>query len=175
MSNLRWKTNRNNRINYLRDNGLAENLFLELEQPDISSYCALIRGRAKFFQVDKAWHLYQEVLGKGLSIDVETYNALLKVVNFVREASDLRWQLIEQLLTEMNEHGVQPNVGTLNAVLETLCTIGNLKQAKQLSLQTLAEFKKIGIEPSLASYYFLLTIFCKDRKFWVNSIKIFID
>lgn len=80
---------------YCRDGGLAENLFLEIEQPDIRAFCTLIRGRAKFYQVEKAWHLYQEVLGKGLSIDVDTYNSLIKIVNFIREASDLRWQLVE--------------------------------------------------------------------------------
>lgn len=62
----------------------------------------------------------------------------------------------------MKEHGVEPNLGTFNAILETLSAIGNIKQAKTLCLQTFSEFKKLGIEPSLASYYFLLITFCKD-------------
>ncbi|CAL8089878.1 unnamed protein product [Orchesella dallaii] len=149
--------------NSWKERGLAETVFQEINEPDIRAYCALIRGRAKFYQVEKAWQLYQEVLGKSLKVDVETYNSLIKIVNFLREATDLRWQLVQELLHDMESNSVQPNLGTLNAILETLSTIGNVKEARTLCLQTLAEFKKLGIEPSLASYYFLLTTFCKDR------------
>ncbi|ODN00431.1 Protein PTCD3, mitochondrial [Orchesella cincta] len=149
--------------NSWKDRGLAETVFQEMKEPDVKAYCALIRGRAKFYQVEKAWQLYQEVLGKSLTVDVETYNSLLKIVNFLREATDLRWQMVVELLTDMKANNVQPNLGTLNAVLETLCTIGNVKEARNMCLQILSEFKKAGVEPSLASYYFLLTTFCKDR------------
>lgn len=61
----------------------------------MEAYCALIQGRAKFYQVEKAWQLYQEVLGKGLTVDVETYNSLIKIANFLRESTELRWQLVQ--------------------------------------------------------------------------------
>jgi len=67
-------------------------------------------------------------------------------------------------MTEMDEKGVRPNLGTLNAVLENLTSLGNPKQAKMIMLSTLSEFKKLGIEPSLASYQFILSAFCKESK-----------
>lgn len=80
----------------------------------------------------------------------------------------------QQLLTDMKEHGVNPNLGTLNAILETLSTMGNIKQAKHLCLQTLSEFRRLGIEPSLASYYYLLTTFCKDSMEILNFVYLFL-
>jgi pentatricopeptide repeat domain-containing protein 3 len=65
----------------------------------------------------------------------------------------------------MEKARVQPNLGTMNSILETLSTLGNIREAKSLCLQTLSEFKGMGIEPSLASYYFILITYCKERKF----------
>lgn len=65
----------------------------------------------------------------------------------------------------MNQYGVSPNLGTLNAILEDISTMSVNKNSKKTALSVLAEFKTMGIEPSLASYYFLLRIFCLDRKF----------
>jgi pentatricopeptide repeat domain-containing protein 3 len=62
----------------------------------------------------------------------------------------------------MDESGVAPNLGTLNAVLECLSMLGNPRVAKGLVLTTLSEFKKMGIEPSLGSYFFVLNAFCKE-------------
>lgn len=64
----------------------------------------------------------------------------------------------------MKELGLEPNLGTMNAMLDSFSMIGNPRQAKNMALSTMSEFKRIGIEPSLASYFFLLTLFCKESK-----------
>ena len=47
------------------------------------------------YQVEKAWNLYTEAQSKGIVVDTDTINSLIRVVNFARENSDLRWKLVE--------------------------------------------------------------------------------
>lgn len=146
-----------------KDNGLPEEVFAAISKKESPAYCALIRGMAQYFQVDRAWQLYQECREKGIPLDTGTYNALIRVASFMRDAADLRWQLVKELLGDMAEGGVEPDLGTLNATLEALTQVAGWRQAKDISLQVLAEFRQQGIQPSLATYYYLLTIHCRER------------
>ncbi|XP_063221190.1 small ribosomal subunit protein mS39 [Bacillus rossius redtenbacheri] len=146
-----------------KDNGLAETIFNSLQEKKPEAYCAVIQGMVRFFQVDRAWQLYEETQAKGIPVTTETYNSLISVANYLREGNDLRWKLIEELLTAMARQGLAPDVSTLNSVLEAVSSMGMYWQAKTYALQAVKEFTSLGIEPSLASYYFLLVIFCKER------------
>lgn len=146
-----------------KDNELADELFAEIEPKDSKVYSAMIRGMCKYFQVEKAWALYNESLAKNIELDVQSFNAILTVVSFIRESNDLKWDLIQELLIAMKNQKIQPNLGTLNSALQGVSTIGAYRQSKDYALKILAEFKKIGIEPSLASWYYILIIFCKER------------
>lgn len=70
----------------------------------------------------------------------------------------------QEILTAMAEAGVKPNLGTLNSTLESLSQIASWRQTKNLSLQAMAEFNRLGIQASLASYYYLLIIHCRERE-----------
>lgn len=59
----------------------------------------------------------------------------------------------------MNEHGHKPNLQTLNAILFALMRMPKKSKKQELALNTIAELKKFGVEPSLGSYHFLLLIF----------------
>lgn len=143
---------------------MAEAVFISIDNPGSAAYCTLIQGMAKYCQVDRAWQLYEETKQKNLPVTTETYNALIRVASFLKEGFDLRWKLVEDLLITMNKEKLQPDIGTLNAVLETLSTMGSYRQSKSLVLQTLTEFKQLGIEPSLASWYYVLITFCRESK-----------
>jgi len=67
-------------------------------------------------------------------------------------------------MKEMNTSKVTPNLGTLNAILDMITSASGLSQTKTFALRLIAEFKQLNIKPSLASYYHLLNIFCRDRK-----------
>lgn len=142
---------------------LVDTIFNSLETKDARAYATLIRGLSKSVQVQQAWKLYQETQEKGIPLDVDTYNSLLRIVCYLKDSSEMRWTLTEELLTNMHRQGVRPNLGTLNATLETLSRLGSWREAKKLALQVLAEMKGLGVEPSLASYYYLLVIFCRER------------
>ncbi|KAI4458769.1 pentatricopeptide repeat domain-containing protein 3 [Holotrichia oblita] len=146
-----------------KDGALAEEIFISINNPDEIAYSALIQGMSKYYQSDRAWQLFQEAQEKGIALNIETYNSLIRVSNFLKENYDLRWTFIVDLLTLAAKAKLKPNLRTLNAVLESLSLMGTSKNTKNLTLQTLSEFKKIGVEPALSSWYYVLNTFCKER------------
>lgn len=145
-----------------KDNDTAEQLYNEIEPKTPQTYACIIRGMCKFYQVEKAYAIFQNCLANNIQLDVECFNSILNVARFVKESADLRWTLMLDLLKTMNEKGISPNLGTLNACLNSISEMGT-KNAKEYTIQIMTEFKNIGIEPSLASYYHILHTFCRDR------------
>lgn len=121
-------------------------------------------GMAKYYQVERAWQLFQEAQEKGLILNIEAYNQLIRVSNFLKEGYELRWALINEILTSIDKAKIKPNLRTLNAVLEALSMLGASRNTRNFVLQTLTEFKNLGIEPVLSSWYYVLITFCKERK-----------
>lgn len=146
-----------------KDHELAEQLFAEIEPKTVHSYCALIRGMAKYFQVERAYALFQEALDKDLDVDAATFNAIIQVANFLKESGEMRWELVQEILQTMAARRVRPDLGTLNAVMALISTIGGYRNGRSHALQTLAEFKSLGVVPSLATWYYVLAIFCRER------------
>ncbi len=70
----------------------------------------------------------------GLEADVTTLNALMGVVGAVRESAETKERLIHELLQSMAARRLRPNVGTLNAALETIATISVPKVRHLLDL-----------------------------------------
>lgn len=149
---------------FFSDGSFAEEIFIGIENPTSENYSALIQGMAKYYQVNRAWQLYEEAQQKGLVLSVEVYNALIKVVNFLKESYEMRWSLILSFLSEMDKFNIKPNLGTLNAILSSLSTMGTSKNTRDLVLKVLKEFQNLGIEPSLGSWYYVLITYCKESK-----------
>ncbi|XP_046385763.1 protein PTCD3 homolog, mitochondrial [Ischnura elegans] len=151
-----------------KDEGLAENIFKSLSSgPNAGkAHRALVRGMARFGQFERAWQLLREMVASGdsnLVPDTGCYNAIISGALSLREGGESRWQMVETLLREMASSGLKPNIGTMNAVLEVISATGFFPRSREIALQTLSEFHHLGIEPSLASYYYILTIFCRER------------
>jgi len=145
-----------------KDNDTAEQLYNEIEPKTPQTYACIIRGMCKFYQVEKAYAIFQDCLANNIQLDVDSFNSILNVARFIKENADMRWTLMLDLLKTMNEKGISPNLGTLNACLNSISEMGT-KNAKEYTIQIMTEFKNIGIEPSLASYYHILHTFCRDR------------
>lgn len=146
-----------------KDHDLAERLFQNRDVKDSpAAYDAIIRGMAKYYQAEKAWHLFEEALKQNVSLHVETYNALILATNFLAER-DVKWEKLTSLLGTMNERQVTPNLITLNNSLATVSSVMN-RQTRDWALSLLAEFRRFPhIQPSLATWYFMLVIFCRDN------------
>ena len=75
-------------------------------------------------------------------------------------------------MKQMANNGIRPNVLTLNAILEVISTFTVVRDTRDATSKTLAEFKSLNIRPSLASYYFILNIFCRNSMYIVQHITI---
>lgn len=146
-----------------KDGDLAEQIFNEIEPKTVNTYAAIIRGMAKYYQADRAYALFQEAMEKQFQLDTATYNSIISNVNFLKENVDQRWELCKDLLQQMKQQQLKPDLGTMNSLLECISTFGNFKLARNSALQVLSEFKKLDIHPSLGTYYYTLIIFCRER------------
>ncbi|XP_014661679.1 PREDICTED: protein PTCD3 homolog, mitochondrial-like [Priapulus caudatus] len=147
-----------------KDQGPADQLFQDMgDERTCTSYKLIIRGMVKYYQVEKAYALFREMQDKGFEVDLSTYNAILSIANFLREGNEQKLQLAKDLMLQMETQDIRPDLTTINAVLELLSKFGNWKLARGQSLSVLAEMKRLGIEPSLGSYYFVLMTWCKDK------------
>uniref|UniRef100_A0A1B6E9B4 Pentacotripeptide-repeat region of PRORP domain-containing protein n=1 Tax=Clastoptera arizonana TaxID=38151 RepID=A0A1B6E9B4_9HEMI len=146
-----------------KDKGFAEELFNNISPPDSCSYSALIAGMASYGQYDGSLSYFKQARDAGHIVNIHAINNLISGANVLKESHELRWSFVEEMYSEIKQQGLTPNLGTLNSGLEVLSTMTSNKNSKSLSLKLIAEFNNLGIEPSLASYHYLLRIFCKER------------
>uniref|UniRef100_A0A8C1R1Y4 Small ribosomal subunit protein mS39 n=1 Tax=Cyprinus carpio TaxID=7962 RepID=A0A8C1R1Y4_CYPCA len=137
----------------------AERIFALLSEPNTHSYSALIRGMVKYGAYSKAFSTYTDLLNSRLKADVHTFNALITAAPEVKEKYNEKWELIVDLLKQMAEQKVKPNLLTLNAVLKALRRCGTV--GKSQAFPVISEMKALSIDLSLASYSHLLAIFYK--------------
>lgn len=151
-------------MDYSRDGAFAEELFISIDKPDSKTYSAVIQGMAKHCHAERAMQLFEEAQSKGIVLNTDTYNTLISISHFYKEAYDMRWNFITDMLSNMKTANLKPNLGTLNSVLAALSAMGGSGISKQNVKKTIAEFTQLGIEPSLASWYYVLITFCKERE-----------
>ncbi|KAJ7338097.1 hypothetical protein JRQ81_010666 [Phrynocephalus forsythii] len=140
-----------------REKNNAERIFNLMPEKNAHSYCAMIRGMVKHRACEKAFGMYTELLNNMFNADVYTFNALILAVNEVKQNATDRLEVIEDLLRQMKQQNVQPNLLTFNSVLKVLKWCGGL--GKNMAMRTLNEMKILNIEPSLATYEHLLRMF----------------
>uniref|UniRef100_A0A8C1KEQ8 Pentatricopeptide repeat domain 3 n=1 Tax=Cyprinus carpio TaxID=7962 RepID=A0A8C1KEQ8_CYPCA len=123
-----------------RENNNAERIFALLSEPNTHSYSALIRGMVKYGAYSKAFSTYTDLLNNQLKA-FPKLNCL--VLNTMRNG----------------KQKVKPNLLTLNAVLKALRRCGTV--GKSQAFPVISEMRALSIDPSLASYNHLLSIFYK--------------
>ncbi|XP_069060403.1 small ribosomal subunit protein mS39 [Pleurodeles waltl] len=143
-----------------RENNNAERIFSLMPEKNASSFCTMIRGMVKYGAYSKAFSMYTELQNHRLTADVYSFNALITAAPDVRDTYIEKWDLMQELLKDMMQQKVQPNLLTFNAVLKGLRRCSAVGRSP--ALYTLGEMKALNIEPSLASYDHLLGIFYKS-------------
>ncbi|XP_045139784.1 pentatricopeptide repeat domain-containing protein 3, mitochondrial [Echinops telfairi] len=144
---LAWKENNN-----------AERIFALMPEKNAHSYCTMIRGMVKHRANEQALSLYSELLNSRLSADVHTFNALIEAtVSAMNERFEDRWKKVQELLKHMVAQNVKPNLQTFNTILRCLRRFQAF--GKLPALQTFREMRAIGIEPSLATYHYIIQVF----------------
>nr|XP_023474546.1 pentatricopeptide repeat domain-containing protein 3, mitochondrial isoform X1 [Equus caballus]XP_023490628.1 pentatricopeptide repeat domain-containing protein 3, mitochondrial isoform X1 [Equus caballus] len=140
----------------------AERIFALMPEKNAHSYCTMIRGMVKHRAPVQALNLYTELLNNRLRADVYTFNAVIEAkALMVNEKFEEKWNNILELLKQMVAQKVKPNLQTFNTILKCLrrfYAFGRLP-----ALQTLREMKAIGIEPSLATYHYIIQLFYQQE------------
>uniref|UniRef100_A0AAY4BR48 Small ribosomal subunit protein mS39 n=1 Tax=Denticeps clupeoides TaxID=299321 RepID=A0AAY4BR48_9TELE len=126
-----------------RENNSAERIFSLMPERNAHSYSALVRGMVKVAITSPAFNTYTDLLNNRLTADVHIFNALISAAPDMREKYNERWDLILDLLKQMSEQKVKPNMLTFNAVLKALKRCGPL--ARSQSLLVIGEMKALGI------------------------------
>ena len=141
-----------------QDVGLAEQLYKKLSNPPPRAHWSLIRGRAKYHQVDKAYALYMEMIEKKIPVDLGTFNAILDIAPYMPSK-----KLWKSVLGHMVDYDVTPNLFTFNCLLRLLFSVEAQKEEAGMHLyfEVMNEMKVLKIEPSLSSWLTLFS-FCKS-------------
>ncbi|XP_071303509.1 small ribosomal subunit protein mS39 isoform X2 [Agelaius tricolor] len=140
-----------------RENNHAERIFKIMPERNAHSYCTMIRGMVKHGAYSKAYDMYIDLLNERHKADVHTFNALIRAVPYLKERFVERWELAKDFLTHMAQQKVQPTLLTFNSVLKSLRRCGGV--GRTMSLFVLKEMEALDIEPSLASYDHLLSVY----------------
>uniref|UniRef100_A0A8C9KHV2 Small ribosomal subunit protein mS39 n=1 Tax=Panthera tigris altaica TaxID=74533 RepID=A0A8C9KHV2_PANTA len=136
----------------------AERIFALMPEKNAHSYCTMIRGMVKHRALVQALNLYTELLNNRLHADVYTFNALIEATALsMNEKLEDKWNKILELLKEMAAQKVKPNLQTFNTILKCLRRFYSFGRLP--ALQTFREMKAIGIEPSLATYHYIIQLF----------------
>ncbi|XP_025783111.1 pentatricopeptide repeat domain-containing protein 3, mitochondrial [Puma concolor] len=136
----------------------AERIFALMPEKNSHSYCTVIRGMVKHRALVQALNLYTELLNNRLHADVYTFNALIEATALsMNEKLEDKWNKILELLKEMAAQKVKPNLQTFNTILKCLRRFYSFGRLP--ALQTFREMKAIGIEPSLATYHYIIQLF----------------
>jgi len=140
--------------------GLAEKLYSKLQTPE--ARLAMLLGTAKFGQYSRSAQLWEEMEANNDVIPVEGYNAAIEILtsnDFIQLKDDM-----VECLKKMKAAGAMPDQNTLASCLSALarfCTKVPRESAacNGFALSLMAEFKNIGVEPSLGAYHNLIQIF----------------
>ncbi|NXJ84168.1 PTCD3 protein, partial [Trogon melanurus] len=143
-----------------REDNNAERIFKIMPERNAHSYCTMIRGMVKHGASAKAYDMYIDLLNERHKADVHTFNALITAVPYLKDKFLERWELAKVFLTHMAQQEVQPNVLTFNALLKTLRRCGAL--GRNMSLLVIREMEALDIEPSLATYDHILSMFYRS-------------
>ncbi|KAI5104991.1 pentatricopeptide repeat domain-containing protein 3, mitochondrial precursor [Silurus meridionalis] len=145
-----------------RENNNAQRIFNTMAERNSRSYSALIRGMVKYGAYSKAFDMYTDLLNNRLTAEVHTFNALIIAAAEVKDKYTDKWDMIVDLLKQMAQQKVKPNLLTFNSVLKALRRCGSL--ARTQAFPVLNEMKALGIGPSLATYDHILGIFYKSAR-----------
>uniref|UniRef100_A0A671NYC6 Small ribosomal subunit protein mS39 n=1 Tax=Sinocyclocheilus anshuiensis TaxID=1608454 RepID=A0A671NYC6_9TELE len=103
------------------------------------------RNEETYGAYSKAFSTYTDLLNNRLKADVNTFNALITAAPEVKEKYNEKWELIVDLLKELAEQKIKPNLLTLNGVLKALRRCGTL--GKSQAFPVLSEMKALSIGP----------------------------
>lgn len=142
--------------------GPADQLFEAMEgKKSAAAYSAIICGLCKFGSGEKAKEFYEMMRKENFQPSCQAYTGLVREYAAAFQDSDERWLVCETLMNDMAKAEVAPDVRFFNAVLELLSRYRKGGNPKRL-LQVYAEMQRLGISPSLGTFYPLISVYAID-------------
>jgi len=122
----------------------------------------LLLGLARYNLKERVLQIYGECVANNDSLPVEVYNAVLNSQDN-SGGVDKAMESAKQILEEMKIKNISPNVDTLINILNIFdfTAAKEYKASCKLALSALAEFRLLGIDPSLGVYKVLIEVFVK--------------
>jgi hypothetical protein len=114
--------------------------------------------------VEEATLLYDEMKSLNLVPDLNTMNSMINLITVTAGLeTDKKIALMMQRLKEMRDSGIRPNLHTFNSCLNLIRSFGMNQRTPIICLDILKEMEMLSIEPSLATYAYVLSIFYPSR------------
>ncbi|XP_067935653.1 small ribosomal subunit protein mS39-like isoform X2 [Watersipora subatra] len=135
---------------------IIDELFVELSDAHPQVYISLICGMCKFKGYKKAHELYTDAIEKGVLFPVEVHNQILTTLVNVFVNIESVTSEMEKILNHMEQHGIRPNLETFNNLLAQLKEFPAFTKRYSYAQRVFKEMKRCGIEPSAASYMYIL-------------------
>ncbi|KAL6262560.1 hypothetical protein P5V15_005352 [Pogonomyrmex californicus] len=166
---LNQKRNKHTWINYPHIDVLFE--FLKKQEPKVAAaaYTTMICGLVKFFNLEKAWHLYDESQKENIPLAINGYNAMISMLLKLKQGDDKSKSSVKDIYRTMAANGVTPNIHTFNAALNVAVVMQNNQVALDFTRNILADITKFKLKPSLTTYYYVLKILSKFGDAAYNS------
>nr|XP_033324844.1 protein PTCD3 homolog, mitochondrial [Megalopta genalis]XP_033324845.1 protein PTCD3 homolog, mitochondrial [Megalopta genalis] len=123
---------------------------------------AMICGYMLWKKFQEAWLLFQHCQINDIPLNINTYNYIITVLPMLYRDDNLELESsLYNILRDMNDKKIAPNVRTLNAALSVASSISDIITAESLAKHLLIEFKRINIKFSLATYDYAISIFTR--------------
>lgn len=151
-------------VNPWVNGGLAEKIYSKMDPITPEARATILCGMARHRQFQRGLKMYEECKANSVVLDTNGFNAALSCCIAVGDNLGEVWSKTKEVLTEMRDAGCRPDVETVCSVLATLRHFSSreYEECCALSLSVLSEFKKCGVEFSLAVFKLLLEV--HDRK-----------
>ncbi|RMZ97541.1 PTCD3 mitochondrial [Brachionus plicatilis] len=143
----------------------AEQMFNELRSKTTQAYCSLIKGMAMYKDYQSACNMYDEMKHYNLVPDLNTINAMIKLIRMAPNeiSSEKKIDLMMEKLNDIKNYEMMPNLKTFNSCFELIKSFNLFQNSVPLTLNLYKEMQNLKIEPSLATFSHIISIFYPNK------------
>lgn len=158
-----------------KDGGLIDQLYGEHESTYPQLTGIYLQALVKHYHMNKAFELYGHAIQSGKPLSLDAYNAVLQTIPYVRQSGQSRYELLIELLKQIAQRKLKPDLQTFNGALAVISRNSRWKGAKNEAQKVLNEMKALSITPTLGTYYYILRIFYHEANDMNDTLPRIID
>ncbi|GKD45435.1 pentatricopeptide repeat-containing protein [Tanacetum coccineum] len=123
--------------------------------PSVKTYSILVRGWGFVGDSGEARKVFDEMVMRGLSVDVHAFNSVLESLCKGGEVDEAR-----KLFREMRGKGLEPDAFSYSIFVHAACEAGDVHSA----FRVLDRMKRYGLVPNVFTYNAIINRLCKNDK-----------